>query len=697
MIALNTQLSQLPRISAGHAKKLEKLDLFTVRDLLLHFPVRYEDYSHTYPIAELATDMNATVVGTISNVKTTRIYQRRMTLTTATITDDSGSIEATWFNQPYVEKMLTTEKPLRISGKVQFNKKSKLHFSAPSVERFERTPTSTGRLVPIYPETAGITSKWLRWQIAMIFEKGFSFPEILPQNILVDLHLPAIAPALKLVHFPKNENEYIYAQKRFVFEEMFLLQLVTLRTRAALAKKKAQAIPFNEKKIKEFVSDLPFTPTNAQKKSAFQILTDIKKPVPMNRLLNGDVGAGKTLVAVIAAFQCILHKKQVAILAPTEVLAVQHFHTFLSFFEKHGVDIGLLTGSYKMRGEHAALVQNTTRQKMLTMIQKNDIQIVIGTHAIIQDDVAFADLALIIVDEQHRFGVAQRAKLTEKGMKSNDGKSETAPHFLTMTATPIPRTFALALFGDLSVSELDEKPKNRKEIKTTLVHPNNHAQIYDFLRKEIKKGRQAYIILPLVEESETLQDVRSAKMEFERLQKEDLCELRLGLMHGKLKSKEKESLMKNFENGQIDVLISTSVVEVGVDVPNATVMLIENAERFGLSQLHQFRGRIGRGDHQSYCFLFSTHFNSKRLRSMEKYNDGFKLAQIDLDIRGPGEFLGTQQSGIPDGAMRNIANTKLVKLTRKYAKETLYADPLLKDHFALREEVDRFYSTIHME
>ncbi|MEA3322985.1 MAG: ATP-dependent DNA helicase RecG, partial [Patescibacteria group bacterium] len=418
---------------------------------------------------------------------------------------------------------------------------------------------------------------------------------------------------------------------------------------------------------------------------------------PMNRLLNGDVGAGKTLVAAIATIQALSEGHQVAILAPTEVLARQHFNTFLTLFEKYDYSIGLLTGSHKTYGSHPALVQDTTRQQMLKLIASGDIQLVIGTHAVIQEDVAFDDLTFIVVDEQHRFGVAQRATLTQKSMDSDDGNKKTVPHFLTMTATPIPRTFALALFGDLDVSLLDEKPGNRKEIKTQLVHSNNQSEIYDFIKKEIKNGRQAYIILPLVEESDALKNVKAAKEECARLKKDVFKKQKLGLMHGRLKSKEKEKLMTDFKDGHVDILVSTSVVEVGVDVPNATVMIIENAERFGLSQLHQFRGRIGRDKYQSYCFLFSDHANSQRLRSMEKYSDGFKLAEIDLKLRGPGEFLGAQQSGIPDGAMKNISNTKLVTLARTHAKDVLVSDPLFKKHPQLKKEVTQLYKNVHME
>jgi ATP-dependent DNA helicase RecG len=697
MITINTPIAELPRVSLTHAKKLEKLSIFTVKDLLLHFPSRYEDFATTFPIAELSADSNATVVGEISHVKTNHIYKRHLTVTSATISDNTGSVSLVWFNQPFIEKSLSEGKKYRVSGKVIHNDKSGLHFSAPSIEREERLPTSTGRLVPIYPETAGITSKWLRWQIAMIMEKKILPDEMLPFKILSELSLPTIKTALKLIHFPKTVEEATYAHKRFIFEEMLILQLITLRTRAQLTREKASPIPFDEKLIQQFVASLPFTPTDAQRKCAFQILTDISKPTPMNRLLNGDVGAGKTLVAAIAALQCASAGHQVAILAPTEILARQHFSTLLTFFERYNFSIGLLTGAYKMHGTHPALVQDITRPRMLDQIKKGKIKIIVGTHAVIQEDVQFKDLALIIIDEQHRFGVAQRAKLSQKSIESHDGNKKSVPHFLTMTATPIPRTFALALFGDLHVSLLDEKPLERKEIKTSVVSPDKRDIVYGFIKKEITAGRQAYIILPLVEESDALKDIKAATEEYELLSRTIFADHSLGLMHGRLKAKEKERLMTDFKNKKIDILISTSVVEVGVDVPNATVMIIENAERFGLSQLHQFRGRIGRGTHQSHCFLFSEQFYSQRLKALEKYTDGFKLAEIDLKLRGPGEFLGSQQSGLPDGAMQNISNIKLVNLTRKYAKEILTTDPLFKKHPQLRDTIDRYYANIHME
>lgn len=697
MITLNTLLSELSRISEKHAKKLKKLNLHTVKDLLYHFPSRYDDFSHIYNISELSPDTNATIAGYVSNVKTTHIHTRHLTITSATITDDTSSIEMIWFNQAFVEKTLQTDKKIRVSGKVALSKKGIIQFSSPNIERLERTPTSTGRLVPIYPETAGITSKWLRWQIQMILSQDMDFDDIIPKDILSELNLQSLGDALKTIHFPKKEEEIEYAAKRFMFEEMFILQLLTIRTKASLLKEKSIKIPFDKKLTQNFIDNLPFTPTDAQKTSSFQILTDMKKTTPMNRLLNGDVGAGKTLVAAIAALDCINAGHQVALLAPTEVLARQHFNTFLNFFEKYEYNIGLLTGAYKMIGTHPALTKEITRTKMLKILNNGKLQLIIGTHAIIQDDVAFSDLALIIVDEQHRFGVAQRATLTKKASTSNDGNPDAIPHFLTMTATPIPRTFALALFGDLDVSILDEKPGNRKEIQTKIVGPKDQNNIYDFIKKEITNGRQTYIILPLVEESDALKNVKAAKEEYERLANDVFTNQRLGLMHGRLKSKEKEQLMNDFGSGKIDILISTSVVEVGVDVPNATVMIIENAERFGLSQLHQFRGRIGRGKHQSHCFLFSERFNSTRLKAMQKYSDGFKLAEIDLKLRGPGEFLGNQQHGLPDGAMKNISNIKLVTISRDYAIQILQKDSSLNKYPKLKKELEQFYTNVHME
>ncbi|MCK4635783.1 MAG: ATP-dependent DNA helicase RecG [Candidatus Moranbacteria bacterium] len=694
MINLDTKLEKLPRVQKNYFKKLAKLNLFTVKDLLKHFPSRYEDYSKIFSINQLQPNLESTVIGTIIDIQTIRTYGRKMLLTEALLEDKTGTIKIIWFNQSYIGRSFPINTQVRISGKVN-DKNNELSFSAPEIEKANRIPTNTGRLVPIYPETAGLTSKWIRWQIQIILDKKINLPDPIPQSILKELHLPNFKTALRMIHFPKKMNEVILAQKRFAFEEMLILQLTTLKVRLNFSQQKSPEIKFDKKLIQKFIKTLPFAPTDAQRKSSFQILTDLEKSTPMNRLLNGDVGAGKTLVAVIATLQCINENFQVTILAPTEVLASQHFKTFLDFFEKYNFEIGLLTSTYKTYGSHPALTKKTTRPKMLELIKSGKINLIVGTHALIQEDIEFEKLGLVIIDEQHRFGVAQRSAITQKENLSRKEKN-LKPHLLTMTATPIPRTFALALFGDLDVSVLDEKPLNRKEIKTKVISPTNQKSIYKFIKKEIEKGQQVYIILPLVEESEAIKKVKAAITEHKRLQSKIFPDLKLGLLHGRLKSKDKENLMTDFKNKKINILVSTSVIEVGVDIPNATLMIIENAERFGLSQLHQFRGRIGRDEHQSYCFLFSENINSERLQAMEKYNDGFKLADIDLKLRGPGEFVGSRQSGLTDGAMKNINNLKLVTLAREKAKEILKNDFELNKSLLLKKIISELKSVTHL-
>lgn len=698
MTTLSTPLAQLPRVTPHHATRLAKMGLTTVRDLLYHFPFRYEDFATIYPITNLVADTNATIVGTVTDIAVKRLRGRKLSITTVTLTDDTGNISAMWFNQSFIATSTRIGQSYRLSGKVAYNDQNGLHFSAPAIERAQREPTSTGRLVPTYPETAGITSKWLRWQIHMLLaQDALTVPDPLPDNLRKRLHLPTRIHALKLMHYPRTDTDYLLAHKRFMFEEMLLLQLLMLRLRSRIAAQRAPIIPRNDALIKKLLATLPFTPTDAQRKSAFSILTDMAQPVPMHRLLNGDVGAGKTLVALIAALAVADCGKQVAILAPTEVLAQQHFATFVKLLAPFDIDVALLTSTYKSHGTHPALLHTTTRDALRTRIRTGATRVIIGTHALLQEDVTFSDLALIVVDEQHRFGVAQRAALTQKSIAAPDATPTTIPHLLTMTATPIPRTFALALFGDLHVSVLDEKPGNRKEIITRIIPPSAQEEAYTHIKSDIDAGRQAYIILPLVEESDALKNVKAATQEYERLAAGVFANYTLGLMHGRLKSKDKEKLMKDFAENRINVLVSTSVVEVGVDVPNATVMVIENAERFGLSQLHQFRGRIGRGDHQSYCFLFSAHVRSPRLRALVTHADGFTLAEIDLKLRGPGAFLGTRQSGIPDGAMKNITNTKLIALTRDEAKRIVENDPHMTAHPILRDAVDDLAARTHYE
>jgi ATP-dependent DNA helicase RecG len=728
-------IKSIPRITPKYQKILEKLGILTVRDFLFYFPFRYDDFRKTALISDDLTGQTITVEGRVIKSRLNRIFKKRMTVAEIIIEDANGTPQkAVWFNQPYILESLPQGSTARLSGKLKLDGKV-FSMNSPAWEKAERDATNTGRLVPVYPETIGITSKWIRWQTKMLLPIAKSLKDPLPKEILVKYNLYDLYTAIVQLHFPDSREKLLRAQKRMAFQEMFLVQLKALQVKKDWEGKNSLDIKFDEKLVKKFVSSLPFKLTNAQRKSSFEILKDLEKPKPMNRLLNGDVGSGKTVVAAIAALQAMNAGFQVAIMAPTEVLARQHFESFCKLFENYDFNIALLTSSYKFfnssspsgrgcpvlgTGEGSDLATanqtNTTREKLLEKINRGNISLVIGTHALIQKDirpvksgkagaklfnrVKFKNLALVIIDEQHRFGVTQRAALQQGAMDIDDGKEKTIPHLLTMTATPIPRTLAIAFFGSLDLSILDEMPKNRKPIKTKVISPSGRSEIYNFIRHEIKSGRQAFIIFPLVEESQKITEVKAATEEHKRLSEQIFPELKLGLLHGKLKARDKESIMKEFKDKNIDILVATSVVEVGIDIPNATVLVIENAERFGLTQLHQFRGRVGRGEHQSYCFLFSetgTKNAIDRLRVMEATNDGFKIAEKDLELRGPGQFFGTLQSGMPDITMENLSNIKLIKFARSEAQEILSADPQLKKHPALRDALGKFSEKVHLE
>lgn len=724
MIRLETPLKNLPRVLPGYFKVLEKLGLATVHDLLFYFPFRYNDFSQNVVLDQNYLNQVITVEGIVSKIKLVRVFKRRLTIAEVILQDKNNTpLKAVWFNQPFILNSVKEGSLLRVSGKLALDKKY-FSMSNPAWEMASRESTNTGCLVPVYSETKGITSKWIRWQIKIILKNIEKIPETLPDETRKKFSLPDIQTAITQIHFPDSQIKLQLAQKRFAFENMLLAQIKALQTKSLWDKNSSLAIKFDEKLIKTFVGKLPFKLTNAQRKASFEILKDLEKPRPMNRLLNGDVGSGKTVVAAIAALQAMSASYQVAIMAPTEILAKQHFESFCELFKNYDFNIALLTNSYKLlchceRSEatpkfnskdEIASVAPLPRNNLLQEIKSGKINLAIGTHALIQKDVKFKNLSLVIIDEQHRFGVAQRAALQQETMSIADGQNKTIPHLLTMTATPIPRTLAIAFFGSLSLSILDEMPKNRKPIITKIIPPEARNSAYEFVRHEIKKGpastrgdrsstrggRQVFIVLPLIEESEALSEIKAAKKEHERLSKEVFPELKLGLLHGKLKSEEKEKAMKDFSENKTDILVSTPVVEVGIDIPNATLMIIENAERFGLSQLHQFRGRVGRGEHQSYCFLF-TETDSERIKTLEKTNDGFAIAEKDLQLRGPGQFFGTLQSGIPDIAMENLGNIKLIKFAREEARNILVKDPQLKSHPAIRTALQKFEKQVHLE
>lgn len=695
-ITLETALTEFPAIKLAMFARLKRLHIETVGDLLHHFPSRYEDYSEILRICDAIPNEKLTFEGIITVIESKKTWKRNMTITEATLDDDSGQIKLIWFNQRHIANTLQEGAAIRVSGKVTVDRNGLLCMSSPAFEFSTRSTVHTGRLVPVYPETEGLTSKYLRWQIESLFKQELSFEDPIPQEILGKLHLPSLTQALRSIHSPRDENESLVARKRFAFDEMFFIQLKALQLKMQWDIETAIAFPLDTKKRQSFIDSLPFQLTQAQAKASQEIALDLAKPTPMNRLLNGDVGSGKTIVAALATLQVAHAGYQVVILAPTEVLAKQHFESLSSLFQQEPFETVLLTQAYQRIG-----VESVSKETLLQSINSGIARVIIATHAILQKNIRFHNLSLVIIDEQHRFGVAQRAHLQQEAASLNDGLDNAIPHFLTMTATPIPRTLALSFFGNLDLSLLDEMPKNRKTIITRVAASNaDRNYIYQFIQKEIDKGRQAFVILPFVEESKTLTEVKAAVAEHKRLSEEIFPHLRIGLLHGKLKSKEKELVMADFKDKKLDILVATSVVEVGIDIPNASVILIEDADRFGLSQLHQFRGRVGRGEHQSYCFLFpgeNGSANNERLQAMVKCSNGFDLAEKDLAIRGPGALFGTRQSGIPDIAMENIANVRLIQIARDEAQTLLSKDPHLKKHKLLKKSLTRFDEKIHLE
>ncbi len=704
MLRLEDPVSKIKSVGQRWSAKLDNLGVKTVRDLLFHFPTRYEDFSEIYRITDLIPRQEATIRGVVEEITTRKSWKRNLYLTEAVISDDSGSIRAVWFNQPYVKNILQPGITANFSGKISGN--AEVYLSNPTYEilKSEESLTKhTGRIVGIYPETRGLTSKGLRNMISTALSEMGKADDPIPERIRNEENLPEMNEALKKIHFPENMEETLSSRKRFSFEDLFLLQLYNLKQKITLAKSHSVKIPMDLDYVKELIGKLPFPLTLSQKKSLFEILKDTEKNVPMNRLLQGDVGSGKTVVAAIAALNAARSGKQVAFMAPTSILASQHYNTFIRLFDDFEDGVALLTSGESEIFYGHELSSEITKKRALTEIEKNKVKIIIGTHALLQKYVSFPELALVIVDEQHRFGVKQRAELLD------ERRSGLVPHFLSMSATPIPRTLSLTLFGDLDLSLINELPKNRKKIITKTVSPEERKKTYEFIRASMKEGRQAFVICPRIDPPEDepknymaalMWQVKAVKEEYEKLSKEIFPDFKTAMLHGKMKSGEKENTMKDFLNKKINLLVSTSVVEVGVDVPNATIMMIEDADRFGLAQLYQFRGRVGRGEHQSYCFLFTeskTKNSNQRMKAIIEAKNGFELAEYDLKMRGPGEFLGESQTGMPDLAMKAIQNPELVKRTRELAFEILKESPDVKKYPRLKERLQIFESKIHWE
>ncbi len=667
-----TKVEFLPGIGKYYAFKLKKLGVETLEDLIYHFPFRWDDFSQQSMVGEIReSGVKTSIQGTVLQIKNLRTRNGKF-ITTAAVADQTGTINVIWFNQPYLTKNIKEGVQISLSGKVEQEGK-RYKMLSPQYEIIRELPTThyllptihTGRLVPIYPETEGITSKWIRAKIANLLPIYCQSQEdFLPKPILERQKLESLNSALSKIHFPKDYEDVEVAKKRLSFDELFILQFAAQNRKLKWQSvKKAPILKVDKEKIVEFIKNLPFTLTNAQTRSVKEILTDLTKNIPANRLLEGDVGSGKTVVAAAAVFVAYQNGYEVQIAAPTEILAFQHQKTLEEIFKPYNIDVGIWTGS-----------------------RKNASQITCGTHALLSTFTPKGKVGLVIVDEQHRFGVAQRAKLFM------EGKNKLVPHLLTMTATPIPRTLALTLYGDLDLSVLDEMPQGRKKISTFVVPDSKRRDAYKFMEKEVLSGRQAFILTPFVEPSETMATVKSALVEFEKLKKVFSKKVKLALLHGRLKSKEKEKAISDFKAGKTHILVSTPVVEVGIDVPNATIMMVESAERFGLAQLHQLRGRVGRGEHKSYCLLFtdSNSQNSQiRLKSMEKVHVGFELAQIDLKMRGPGEIFGLKQSGFQNLKIADLSDEILISKAQSEAKNLLAVDPDLKKQPLLSQKIQK--------
>jgi ATP-dependent DNA helicase RecG len=646
---LATALDQIKGVGPKTADQLRAAGLATVGDLLTFLPRKHEDFTNVTSIADLKPG-TVTIRARCEKIST-RPVRRGLRLTTAVLADDTGKLNAIWFNQPYrVQQLSGTDDEFYFSGVFEYNY-GKYQLTAPSAEIAKEMPVQAERLLPVYHAIHGLKSLTVRKVLEQLRPLMSVLPETLPESIVKREHFMSRAAAISTMHFPKELSEVVAARERLAFEELFQLLLASQLNKLENQKLQGFAIPFEPETIKQFVQQLPFSLTDAQRRAAWDILQDFESSTPMNRLLQGDVGSGKTVVAGMAARQAASHGYQTALLAPTEILAIQHAKTLDDLLSPFGVTVGLLTGH----------VKGVARKELYARIESGDVDVVVGTHAIIQEKVVFHNLGFVVIDEQHRFGVDQRQKLLNK--------SGVLPHLLAMTATPIPRSLALTVYGELDVSVLNQRPKGRLPIKTQIVSPVSRPKSYEAIDKQIAEGHQAYVICSLIADSSE-NDRKSVEAEYKRLKNSIFGHRSIGLLHGKMKPAEKEQVMQEFKDKKYDILVSTTVVEVGVDVPNATVIMIEDAEQFGLAQLHQLRGRVGRNELQSYCYLMmgTTNKPSERLRELEKSNDGFYLAEVDMTLRGPGEIYGKRQSGALNLQIATLADTELIAKAQKAAK-----------------------------
>ncbi|HEY1041999.1 MAG TPA: ATP-dependent DNA helicase RecG [Candidatus Paceibacterota bacterium] len=706
------------RLKPDQKKALERLGIKTIRDLLYHFPSRYEASGPTGTIGNVSPGSEVTLYGTIRKPEAKKAWKSKRPMAEAWLEDASGRIKLRWFSQPYIAKTLQDGMVVKASGKVT-GTEGKVYLANPEIDRSpvspedvheslfkqdEATPLIEDTLFAIYPESKGVSSLWLSHAVKRVFESGVheTLVDPIPKDMLDRYSLPTLQTALIWMHAPRKLPDAHAARKRFAFEEVLAIQLTTQRRRLEASKERALPVHADRNRLNEFIASFPFPPTEAQSSSIERIVSDFEKPHPMRRLLEGDVGSGKTAVAAATAYMVATSKPpgriagalQVAYMCPTEILAKQHFSTFVSYFKDHPIPIGLITGTEcrkfpsKVRYEESAKV---SRAQFAKWVANGEIPIVIGTHALVYKSLSFQNLAYAIIDEQHRFGKAHRQKLARKG-------TEPMPHLLSMTATPIPRTLALSIYGDLDLSLLDQMPLGRKPIITEVLGPEKRERAYERVREELKKGRQAYVICPRINEpdpsKESAIQAKSVKAEAERLSRDIFPDAVIDILHSKMLPKDKEDVMKRFEKNEVQILVATSVVEVGVNVPNATVILIEGAERFGLAQLHQLRGRVIRSSNQAYCFALPESYGpttKERLTALTTAKNGFELAEYDLALRGAGELYGAKQWGVSDIAMEALKNVKMVEAARNEAQALIEKDPELKKYpllATLAKEVD---------
>ena len=741
------------RIDINQKKALIRLGLFKVRDLLYFFPTRYTDISEFRHINTLKDGDQTTIIGIISNLKTKKSFKSKISMGQATITDLTGKINIIWFHQPYLAKMLREGSTVRVTGKVSENSSYGLTLTNPEINKedilpidlhdslFQKTTTGDQYGYPVYSESKGITSKWIYHAIGKILKNDCvkEIPDYLNKDILDKYKLPSLHTALVWIHSPQKKEHAEIARKRFAFEEVFFIQLARWQERKKYEELFSYKLLIKDKDINDFISRFPFKPTDSQTKTINTILEDFKKDKPMSRLVEGDVGSGKTFIAATVSYAVIKNRPvgqnfgnlQVAYMAPTEVLATQLFENFTKYFKHTGISIALITSSGCRKfpsktatwkdGEQIKTWTPIARNQLLKWIKNGEIPIVIGTHSLISKTVQFEDLGLVIIDEQHRFGTNQRMKLAKK-----EGHS---PHYLSMTATPIPRTLALTIYGDLDLSIIDQMPLGRKKVITEIISENKREKAYEEIKKQLKDGRQLYVICPKIGEElgqsvlgrlvqadgpsrekiqqdfiradkNTLSELRTVTDEAKRLKKDVFPNYNIDIMHSKMTKQKKEKVMQDFSDHKIDILVSTSVIEVGVNIPNATVIIIEGAERFGLAQLHQLRGRVIRSTYQSYCYLFANAKTDKtidRLKALTKAANGFELAELDLSLRGAGLLGGDKQWGITDLGMEAMKNIKMVEAARNEAINIIEKDTDLKTYPLLAETIKNKNIKLHFE